>query len=259
MPTAELPDVALHYEWSGPDTAPVLVFSNSLGTNLHMWDAQIADFGKHFRILRYDTRGHGQSSVTPGPYSIEQLSNDVVGLLDALHLAKVHFCGLSMGGMTGIFLGAHFANRFHKIVLCSTAANIGTAETWNARIAGVKEGGMKSIGHAVIDRWFTPQFRAAHPAEIATMQVMVENANPEGYIANCAAVRDAHLGNSLADFKVPALVVSGTQDPATPPADGRYLAQGIPNSRFLEVSAAHISNIEAQAVFNREVLSFLLS
>lgn len=259
MPIAKLPDAELHYEWSGPEHAPVVLFSNSLGTTLRMWDVQIADFAQHFRLLRYDTRGHGQSTAPPGPYTIEQLSNDVLHLLDVLQLKQVYFCGLSMGGTIGQFLGSHWSERFPKIVLCSTAAKIGTPANWNARIATVQQNGMKAVASAVIERWFTAPYRASHPAEIATMQAMLENTNPAGYAANCAAVRDADLTPWLAAIKVPTLIVSGIHDPATTPADGRFLAEQLPDARLVEVPAAHISNIEAQASFNREVLSFLLA
>ena len=257
MSFAKLPDAQIHYEWSGSETAPVLIFSNSLGATLNMWDAQLADFSQYFRILRYDTRGHGQSSVTSGPYTIEQLSHDVLRLFDILQISKASFCGLSMGGMTGMFLGAHAPSRFHKIVLCSTAAKIGTSETWNSRIEAVQKGGMKAVASSVIERWFTAPFRASHPAQTATMLAMLENTDPAGYVANCAAVRDFDQRNGLAAVKVPALILSGTIDPVTTPADGRFLAQHIPGARFMEVSAAHISNIEAQSEFNREVLAFL--
>ncbi|HEY2120889.1 MAG TPA: 3-oxoadipate enol-lactonase [Candidatus Acidoferrum sp.] len=259
MPTVKLPDAELYYEFSGPEGAPILVLSNSLGTNLHIWDGQIADFTKHFRLLRYDTRGHGKSSVTPGPYSLAQLSNDVLHLLDALQLSQVYFCGVSMGGMTAMFLGIHSPSRFNKIVACSAAAKIGTPESWNARIDAVKKDGMKAVASAVIERWFTLTFRTTHPAEMARMQAILENANPDGYIANCAAVRDMDLRDSLTAINIPALIISGTYDPGTTPADGRYLAEHIPVSRFFEIAASHISNIEAQIVFNREVLSFLLA
>ncbi len=257
MPFAKLPDAQIHYEWSGAEDGPLLVFSNSLGTTLEMWDAQVADFSRHFRILRYDTRGHGQSSVTPGPYTIDQLSNDLQQLLDSLQLSKASFCGLSMGGMTGMFLGAHAPTRFHKIVLCNTAAKIGTPETWNSRIEAVQKGGMKAVAGSVIERWFTAPFRANQAAQTRAMLTMLENANPRGYVANCAAVRDFDQRKGLARVKVPTLVVSGTHDPVTTVADGRFLSQQIPGARFTEVPAAHISNIEAQSDFNREVLSFL--
>jgi 3-oxoadipate enol-lactonase len=259
MPLAKLQDARIHYEWNGPAQAPVLLFSNSLGTTWGMWDPQIADFSKHFRVLRYDTRGHGESTVTPGPYSIAQLSWDVVHLLDSLALERVYFCGLSMGGMTGMFLGAQASNRFHKIVLCNTAAKIGTPETWNARIKAVREGGMKVVASSIVERWLTPGYRAGHPEETASVLAMLESANSEGYIANCAAVRDADLWEKLSAVQVPVLVLAGAHDPATLPADGRFVAEHIPGARFTEVSAAHLSNMEAREDFNRIVLQFLMS
>jgi 3-oxoadipate enol-lactonase len=259
MPFAKLPDAQLHYEWSGTENAPVLVFSNSLGTTLRMWDAQIADFSKYFRILRYDTRGHGQSSITPGPYTIEQLGRDVLHVLDSLQLAQVSFCGLSMGGMTGMFLGSHWPARFRKIVLCNTAAKIGTPETWNTRIDVVQNAGMKAVAGAVIERWFTAPFRTGYPIPTAAMLAMLESTNPTGYVANCAAVRDFDYRDRLSAVKVPTLVLSGTHDPVSTPADGQFLSKSIPGAHFVEVPAAHMSNIEAQAEFNREVLSFLRS
>jgi 3-oxoadipate enol-lactonase len=259
MPLAKLPDAQMNYEWSGAEQLPVLVFSNSLGTNLHMWDAQVAEFTKHFRLLRYDTRGHGKSEVTRGPYSIEQLSWDVVGLLDALKLDRVYFCGLSMGGMTGIFLGANAPDRLHKLVLCNTAAKIGTAESWNARIHAVERGGMRAVAGAVIERWFTPGFRSSHAAEAQAVLAMLEAVNPQGYIANCAAVRDMDQRQALGNIRVPCLALTGTHDPATTPAEVRFLAESIPGASYAEFSAAHLSNIEARDDFNRRVLQFLLA
>jgi 3-oxoadipate enol-lactonase len=257
MPFAKLPDAQLRFEWAGPENAPVLLFSNSLGGTLEMWNSQIAEFTKYFRVLRYDTRGHGQSSVTPGPYTIEQLSNDVLHLLDALGLQKVYFCGLSMGGLTGMQLGIQAPARFYKIVLCDTAAKIGTADFWNARIKTVNDAGLKPIASSIAERWLTPPFRAAHPEKVATLQAMLESANLEGYVANCAAVRDADLREGLKAIRVPVLVVAGTHDPVTTPADGHLLADTIPGARYAELSAAHLSNIEAQTDFNREVIAFL--
>jgi 3-oxoadipate enol-lactonase len=257
MPFAKLPDAQLHYEWNGPEHAPVLLFSNSLGATLQMWEPQLVDFTKHFRVLRYDTRGHGQSSISPGPYTIEQLSNDVLHLLDALKLQQISFCGLSMGGMTGMHLGAHSPERFHKMVLCNTAAKLGTTEMWNTRIKTVNEAGMQAVAPSIIERWFTFAYRAACTEETAAFLVDLERANPPGYVANCAAIRDANEIHNLQQIKVSTLVVSGTHDPVTPPAEGHFLADNIPGARFIELSAAHLSNIEAQSDFNREVLQFL--
>jgi 3-oxoadipate enol-lactonase len=259
MPIANLPDVQIRYEWAGPENEPVLVFSNSLGTNLHMWDPQVEEFSKHFRVLRYDKRGHGQSAVTPGPYTIEQLGRDVVRLLDALKLDCVYFCGLSIGGMTGMYLGANAANRFHKIALCNTAAKIGMYVTWNARIQAVQTGGMKAVAESVVERWLTPGFRAGHPDETQAVLRMLEGANPQGYVACCAAVRDADLRQSLALIRVPSLVLAGTHDSSVPVADARLVAEKISSAQYVEVSAAHLSNIEACDEFNRHVLQFLLA
>jgi 3-oxoadipate enol-lactonase len=259
MPFAQISDARLRYELAGPETAPVLVFSNSLGTTHRMWDSQIEAFSRHFRVLRYDTRGHGESSVTPGAYTNEQLSRDVVGLLDALRLDRVYFCGLSMGGMAGMFLGAYVPKRLHKIVLCNTAAKIGTAETWNARIEAVQKGGMKAVAAAVLERWLTPGFRASHPAETKRVLEMLERANREGYAACCAAVRDTDERLSLAKVQVATLVLAGKHDAAIPLADTRYLAEHIPAARYVEVSAAHLSNLEAKEEFNQAVLGFLQS
>lgn len=257
MPFAELKDVRIHYELAGPATAPVLVFSNSLGTNLSMWDMQLADFSSNMRVLRYDTRGHGASSVPPGPYTFDQLGSDVVALLDFLHLDRVFFCGLSMGGMTGQWLGMHAPERVHKVVLCSTAAKIGNAETWNARIDTVRRLGMKAISAAVIERWFTERFRKQSPGVVEETKRMIEKTDVEGYAACCGALRDSDLRGSLSAIRTLTLVISGTHDPATPPADGHFLAENISGARYVELDAAHLSNIEQRERFSAELRGFL--
>ena len=257
MPFVELQDARIHYVLEGPPEASVLAFSNSLGTNYSMWDLQAAEFRKNFRILRYDTRGHGQSSVTPGPYSIEQLGKDLLGLLDALHLDRVHFCGLSMGGMIGMWLGVNAPERLNKLVLCNTGAKIGTSEVWRARIEAVRVGGMKSIAPAVIERWFTPAFRSKDPAKAATVQRVLEETNSDGYMACCAAVRDFDYRERLKAIGTPTLVIAGAHDPATPPADGQFLAHHIQGAKYAELNAAHLSNIEDRDRFNSEVSAFL--
>jgi 3-oxoadipate enol-lactonase len=259
MPFIKLNDAQIYYQWDGPENAPVVVFSNSLGTTHRMWDPQLSAFTRNFRVLRYDNRGHGQSNPTPGSYSIEQLAGDVVQLLDALKLDRVYFCGLSMGGMIGMFLGAAHASRFHKIVLCNTAAKIGTPDIWNARITAVQTGGMKAVAGAVLDRWLTAAYRSAHPGDTAQVLTMLESCNPAGYTASCCAVRDADFRQKLGAIRVPVQIIAGTHDPATPPSDGRFLSEQIPGANYVELAAAHLSNIEARDVFNREVLAFLKS
>ena len=259
MPIFKSGEAITHYALEGQSELPVLVFSNSLGANYSMWDPQASEFRKKFRVLRYDTRGHGQSSSTPGPYSIELLAKDVIALLDALGLDRVHFCGLSMGGMIGMWLGLNAPERLNKLVLCNTGAKIGTPESWGTRIEAVQRRGMSSVATAIIERWFTAPFRQKSPETMANILKMIEEANPQGYIACCAAVRDFDCREQLGKIRTPTLVISGTHDPATPPADGRFIAQQIPAARYVELNAAHLSNIEAQGRFNQELAVFLNS
>lgn len=169
MPTLQLADGDLNYQLEGPPGAPVLVLSNSLGTDLHMWNAQMVAFTEHFQVLRYDTRGHGRSLVSEGPYSIEQLGGDVLTLLDGLDIQRASFCGLSMGGLIGQWLAIHAPERIERLVLCNTAAKIGNAQVWNSRIEVVLAGGvqaMRDLRDASISRWFTADFAKAEPAKV---------------------------------------------------------------------------------------------
>jgi len=259
MPFAQLKDVRIHYDLAGPADAPVLVFSNSLGETLSMWEPQKPVFQKQYRVLSYDTRGHGQSSVTPGPYTIEQLARDVLALLDELHIDRVYFCGLSMGGQTGMSLALNAANRFHKLVLCNTAAKIGSPEIWNPRIEAVRKGGMKSISSGVMERWFSAEYSAKSPDVVASTKLTFEGANHEGYVANCAAIRDFDARETISAIPIPTLVIAGTHDVATTPAEGHYLADHIAGARYVELNAAHLSNIENRDRFNTELSTFLLS
>jgi 3-oxoadipate enol-lactonase len=222
-----------------------------------MWDAQIPQLEQYFRILRYDTRGQGRSSVTPGDYTIEQLGRDVLGLLDALGLERVHFCGLSMGGMIGIWLGVHAPGRLHRLVLCNTAARIGSKEVWNARIATVRKEGMRPVAAAVIERWFTPEFRAASPQKVTQAQQMLENSPPEGYAASCAAIRDIDQCDTVSGITAPTLVIYGGKDPVAPAADTQFLVDQIRGAVSIELNAAHLSNVEQPETFTEAVISFL--
>lgn len=257
MPFADLPGCRIHYSLVGPPNAPVLIFSNSLGTNFSMWDIQAAAFQKDYRILRYDTRGHGQSGVPPGPYSIDELGKDVLALLDSLKLDHVHFCGLSMGGQIGQWLAINASSRLEKLILCNTGAKIGNDEGWNARIATVKAKGMKDVAPAVVARWFTPGYQQKDHQTVAATLRILEATSPEGYAGCCAAVRDFDARSSVSTIRVPTLVITGAHDPATPPAEGRFLAENIPGARHAELNAAHLSNIEDRDRFNQETGSFL--
>lgn len=258
MSFAEVADLKTHYALTG-DKGPVVMFSNSLGTEFSMWDAQMPDLQRRFQVLRYDTRGHGKSSVTAGDYTIELLGHDVLGLLDSLRLDRVHFCGLSMGGSIGMWLGIHAPHRLQRLILCNTAARIGTQEVWNARIATVRKEGMKSVAAAVVERWFTPEFRASSPEEVARTKKMLENSPPLGYAACCAAVRDMDEREGVARIKVPTLVIYGKRDPVIPIADAQFLADRIPGAEKVELDAAHLSNVERAREFTEAVNNFLSS
>jgi 3-oxoadipate enol-lactonase len=247
----------LYHELSGPRDAPVLVLSHSLGTNLALWHPQRAALESRFRVLRYDIRGHGRSSVPRGPYSIEQLAGDVVALLDTTGVERAHFCGLSIGGLIGMWLGAHAPERILKLALCNTAARIGTPERWNARMQDVWQSGVQAIAGDVVERWFTPAFREREPENVATARAMLEATSAEGYAACCAAIRDAALEPALGSIRAETLVIAGSDDPATTPADGRRLADAIARARYSELPAAHLSNLEAPLPFNQALLGFL--
>ncbi len=260
MPSVKLADGEVNYRLDGPVDAPVLVLSNSLGTTLEMWDAQVPTFSERFRVLRYDTRGHGGSTVTPGPYSIEQLGRDVLDLVDALGIDRFAFGGLSMGGLIGQWLGINTGERLTRLVICNTGAKIGTDEVWNERIDSVLQGGeqaMRDMRDASVARWFTPGFAAQQPVVVDRITQMVANTSPAGYAANCAAVRDADYREQLGEIKVPTLIVCGSQDPVTTAEHGRFIEARVAGARLIELDAAHLSNVEAGGAFTRPVPGFL--
>lgn len=222
-----------------------------------MWDAQIPELSKTFRVLRYDTRGMGLSTRTNEPNTIDGLATDVVGLLDALSIPRAHFCGLSMGGAVGIWLGVNAPERFESFVLCNTAARIGSVEMWNTRIAKVREVGMAGLTEAILDRWFTKVFAQRDPEGIAGMRRMLLAAPPDAYIACCEGLRDIDQRESVSRMKSRTLVITGSHDAVTPPSDGHFLESQIAGARYVELDAAHISNIEAAADFTAAVQHFL--
>lgn len=257
MPFAQLPDVRIHYRLDGDAGKPVLVLSNSLGTTFDMWAPQVEELSRHFQLLRYDTRGHGQSQVTSGPYNMAQLGGDVIGLLDYLKIEKAHFCGLSMGGITGMWLGSHRPERIEKLVLCNTAALIGPPENWTSRAEKVLTEGMASIASAVVSRWLTPDYAQQHPELVEKLEAMLKATPAGGYAANCYAVRDADMREAVKRITAPTLVIAGSGDLPTPPSEGRYLAEAIPNAKYLELEAAHLSNLQQPQRFTAALLEFL--
>lgn len=257
MPFLEVDGLRLFHRFDGPEDAPVLVLSNSLGTDHALWDPQLAAFANRFRVLRYDTRGHGRSGVPSRPATLERLGRDVLDLLDGLGLGRVHFCGLSLGGMTGMWLGVNAPERIDRLVLCNTSAQMAPPEAWNKRIDAVRASGMAAVAPGVLERWFTAEFRSRAPAVVDGVRQALLATPPEGYAACCAAIRDMDLREAIRAVRSPALVIVGKSDPATPPDHGRLIAERIPGAALRELPAAHLSNVEAAPAFTREVLGFL--
>jgi 3-oxoadipate enol-lactonase len=247
----------LAYAVSGPPDATALVLSNSLGTTRDLWQAQIDAFADHFRVVTYDTRGHGESDAPVGDYTIARLGQDVVSLLDALGIRRAHVCGISIGGLTALWLGIHAAERVDRLVLANTAACIGSRELWTQRIAMATSVGLSTLADQSMARWFTEGFRFAEPSRVQAARAAFERTAVNGYAGCCAALRDADLREGASRVMAPTLVVTGTHDPSTPPADGRWLAQAIPGSQLIEFDAAHLSNVECAAAFTTAVDEFL--
>jgi 3-oxoadipate enol-lactonase len=257
MTYIQISGARFNYRLDGSAGAPWVVLSNSLGTNLAMWDAQASALNEKFRVLRYDSRGHGRSDVTPGPYTIAGLGRDVIGLLDALQIPIAHYCGLSIGGLIGQWLGINAPKRFKSLTLCNTAARIGTTDAWNTRIAAVREGGMVAIASGVVARWFTEDFAKRAPETMEATRQMLLHSAPEGYVAACAALRDEDLRDAIARVSLPTVVISGSKDTSTTAVDGQFIAGKIPGAEYLELDAAHLSNIEAAGPFTAALLKFL--
>ncbi|MEZ0601253.1 3-oxoadipate enol-lactonase [Paraburkholderia sp. IW21] len=259
MPYAAVNGTELHYRIDGDrhGKAPWIVLSNSLGSDMSMWTPQVAALSRHFRVLRYDTRGHGHSEAPKGPYTIEQLTGDVLGLMDTLKIARANFCGLSMGGLTGVALAARHANRLERVVLCNTAARIGSPDVWVPRAAKARTEGMLALADTVLARWFTADYIEREPVVLAMIRDVFVHTDKEGYASNCDAIDATDLRPEAPGIKVPALVISGTHDLAATPAQGRELAQAIPGARYVELDASHISNIEKADAFTKTVMDFL--
>jgi 3-oxoadipate enol-lactonase len=247
----------IHVEVEGRDGAPVLMLSNSLGTNLHMWDDQVPEFTKHFRLVRYDRRGHGQSGVPSGPYSMERFGKDVLAILDALKIKKTNWCGLSMGGMVGQWLGANAPDRVEKLVLSNTNSYYDDKTPWVDRIKFVTEKGLGALVDTNMQRWFTEGFRKRAPDVIERMKKMFVATKLPGYIGCCEAIRDMDFRASNASIKAPTLVIVGAQDPATPPSAGETIQKAIKGARLASLDAAHISNMEQPKQYTETVLNFL--
>jgi 3-oxoadipate enol-lactonase len=247
----------IHTEIEGPERAPVLMLSNSLGTNLHMWDEQVAPLTRHFRLLRYDRRGHGKSSVPKGPYSMERLGRDVIAVLDGLGIQKINWCGLSMGGMVGQWLGANAASRIDKLILSNTACYFPDKTMWEGRIKLVRDKGLAHIVDANMERWFTKDFRDRAPQTLAKMRDMFVATKVEGYVGCGEAIRDMDHRPLLPKISAPTLVIAGKHDPATPLEGNEFICAHIPGAKIAVLEAAHIANMEQPKVYADTVLGFL--
>ena len=257
MPFVKRDGIQIHYESIGSADLPVLVLSHSLGANLGMWKPQISALSRHSRLLLYDMRGHGKSSVAPEACTIADMGRDVLHLLDRLEIEHASFCGLSMGGTIGQWLGIHASGRIRRLVLANTAAKIGTDDGWNTRIATVLRDGMAPIVPGTLERWFTADFRAAQPEVVKEIEIMLRSMDTNGYAASCSAIRDADFRATASAIRLPTLLIAGTHDPATTPEDAQFLAGNIPGSQYVELPTAHLSNVEAAEPFNTAVLDFL--
>ena len=258
MPTIDAADgTKLHVQIDGPEAAPVLMLSNSLGTTHRMWDDQVKPFTERFRLVRYDRRGHGKSSVPKGPYTMEMLARDAVAIMDGLGIAKANWCGLSMGGMEGMWLGANAGNRIDKLILSNCTDYYADKTPWNDRLKFIREKGLAAIVGPNMERWFTKEFRDRAPDAIARMTEMFLSTPIDGYLACGEAVRDMDHRDLLPKIGVPTLIIGGRHDPATTLDMAESMKSRIPGARLTVIDAAHISNIERPREYAEAVLGFL--
>ncbi|WP_338880824.1 3-oxoadipate enol-lactonase [Achromobacter veterisilvae] len=248
------------YRYDGDPGLPTLVLSNSIGTTLRMWDAQIPALARRFRVLRYDTRGHGSSSVPPGAYSLDRLGRDVLELLDGLGIVRAHFLGLSLGGIIGQWLGVHAPERIDRLVLSNTSAYLGPAPQWDERIAAtLRAGDMEETASTFLGNWFPPAMLQAGGATVDKFRDMLLRTDKHGLAGAFAAVRDTDLRRTIALIPNPTLVIAGRDDTVTAASHGERIAATIPGARLLVLPAVHLSNVELPEAFEASVLEFLLA
>jgi 3-oxoadipate enol-lactonase len=258
MPVIDADGTPINVVVEGKADAPPLMFSNSLGTNLHMWDDQAKALSRHFRVVRYDSRGHGKSGAPEGPYSIERLGRDVLAVLNALEIQQTHFCGLSMGGMTGMWLARHAPERFNKLTLSNTAPKSQTPDSWNTRIRNVLAKGLDAIADTVLGIWFTKDFRERSPQIATRMREMMISNNPKGYCGCCAAIRDMDQRWVISSINLPTLIIAGKQDNATPLSASEFMTSRISGSKLISLDAGHIANVEQTAAYTAALEKFLV-
>jgi 3-oxoadipate enol-lactonase len=247
----------IHYAIEGPAAAPALIFCNSIGTTRELWDAQVPVLSPRWRVITYDARGHGRSGVPAGDYGLEQLGRDVLAILDAEGVASAHVCGLSLGGLTAMWLGVNAAERVSSLVLANTAARVGSVESWTERIAIVRAAGMAAVAERAIPLWFSADFRERAADTVQRFRSMLESCAPEGYAGCCAALRDADLRAAIAAIRCPTLIVAGSEDAATTPEAAEAMRATIPGAQLVTLRAAHLSNVERAADFTAALVRHL--
>lgn len=257
MPTTTTPGATIRYEVAGDSSRPTVLLSNSLGTNLDLWEPQVAALSERFHLVRYDSRGHGRSSSPAGPYTMSDLAGDVVALLDHLEVERAHVVGISVGGLTGQYLAVEHPDRVDRLVVANTAARIGEPQAWLDRAALVESSGIGAIADGVVGKWLTPGFAAEQPALAGRLKDMLLATDDAGYAATCHVLAETDLRDRLAGVTAPTLAIGATGDLPTPPSATRGIAEAVPGAEYVEVAAAHISNLEATAEFTRAVLDFL--
>lgn len=249
----------IDYSVAGAPTAPTLLFINSIATTRELWARQVPRCSRSFRVITYDARGHGFSQVTAGGYTIEQLGRDALAILDDAGAESAHVCGISLGGLTAMWLGVHAPRRVSSLVLANTAARIGSVEMWTERMAFVQQQGMGALAEMTMPRWFTEDFRTREPLTVERFKAMVESCSTDGYLGCCAALRDEDLRQAIGSIRCPALCIAGTSDMATPPEALRFIHERIAGSKMVLLDAAHLTNVEQHEAFNDELMGFLKS
>lgn len=260
MQVADIGGRRLHYALTGPQDGPALVLVNSLGTDFRLWDAFLPHLAPGWRVLRWDFAGHGLSEPMAGPCAIARHADDLAALMDHAGLTTAAVFGVSVGGQIGQQIAATRPGRVRALIAADTAAKIGDADFWAARIAAVREAGLAGMADAVLERWFPAAWRAAHPAELALWRMMLSRQSAEGYVATCEALRDADLTGQSRSIAAPTLVIAGLEDGSTPPELVRGLARLIPGARLAEIpGAGHLPMADAPAAVAAAVNPFLAS
>ena len=257
MPMIDADGCLINVSVEGRDSGPTVMLSNALGTTMQMWEPQMAALTKLFRVIRYDRRGHGKSGVPPGPYSMERFGKDVLAILDDLNIERVHWCGLSIGGMVGQWLGANAPDRIDRLILANTSCYFPDQTNWDKRIEFIKQSGISVIANSVLASWFTRDFREREPEIVRRVRDMLLATPVDGYIASSEAIAAMDQRELLPRIKSPTLVIAGRSDTSTPLEMNEFIRSQIPGANLTILDAAHISNIEQPHNFTDALVGFL--